>query len=159
MAVQATTQLRGSQAAGAVETAADSRTRFDIVLLVRHPTLDPAVITARLGLTPDRSWKAGDPRTTPTGHALPGRHPNSSWTCVFHYANGARFSTALDGILATVTSGKSLLQRIHKTGGTTELFLQLPGDANVGDTLPWEMLKKFAELKIGLSVETFPDLP
>lgn len=159
MAARATTQRREGQAAGVVETAADRRARFDIVLLIRHPSLDPAIISARLGLDAFRSWKAGDPRTTPTGHVLPGRHANSCWNYVFHYQDTGRFSTAIEGILGRMSGHKSLLDQINKTGGTTELFLQLPGDASVGDGLSWGALKTFAELKIGLSVETFPEMP
>jgi hypothetical protein len=159
MAARATTQRREGPAAGVVETAADRGARFDIVLLIRHPSLDPAIISARLGLDAFRSWKAGDPRTTPTGQALPGRHANSCWNYVFHYEDTDRFSTAIEVILGTMKGHKPLLDQIDKTGGTTELFLQLPGDANVGDGLSWSVLKRFAELKIGLSVETFPDMP
>lgn len=159
MAARATTQRREGQAAGEVETAADRGARFDIVLLIRHPNLDPAIISARLGLDAFRSWKAGDPRMTPTGHVLPGRHADSCWNHVFHYEDSGRFSTAIEELLGTMKDHKSLLNQIDKTGGTTELFLQLPGDANVGDGLSWGVLKTFAELKIGLSVETFPDMP
>jgi hypothetical protein len=159
MVVPATTQLRGSQAADEVETISDNRARFDIVLLIRHPHLDPTTVTDHLGLSADQSWKAGDPRTTPSGQPLPGLHPNSCWNHVFHYSQNWRFSAALESILRTLETNRSLLRRIDKTGGTTELFLQLPGDANVGDTLAWETLKRFAELRIGLSVETFPDMP
>jgi hypothetical protein len=159
MAARATTQRRDSQAGGVVETAADRGARFDIVLLIRHPNFDPAIISARLGLDAYRSWKAGDPRTTPTGHSLPGRHASSCWNYVFHYEDTGRFSMAIEGILRTLKGHKPLLDQIDKSGGTTELFLQLPGDTSVGDSLAWAVLKKLAELKIGLSVETFPDMP
>jgi hypothetical protein len=142
-----------------VETAADRGVRFDIALLIRHPDIDPTLITARLGLDAHRAWKAGDARTTPTGRRLPGRYADSCWNYVFHYEDTDRFSTAIEDILGTLKNHKPLLEQIDKTGGTTELFLQLPGDANIGDGLSWAVLKKFAALKIGLSVETFPGLP
>ncbi|HEX3885101.1 MAG TPA: DUF4279 domain-containing protein [Stellaceae bacterium] len=159
MAAQATTQRQEGQAAGVVETVADRGARFDIALLIRHPNLDPALITERLGLDALRAWKAGDARTTPAGRLLPGRHADSCWNYVFHYKDTDRLSMAIEDILGTLKNHKPLLEEIDKTGGTTELFLELPGDANIGDGLSWVVLKKFATLKIGLSVETFPGLP
>ena len=54
---------------------------FTIALRFWHPTIDPEVITARLGLTPTYSSMAGEPRFTPKGTQLEGLHRESYWHC------------------------------------------------------------------------------
>lgn len=50
-----------------------------ISLRFRHNTLDPADITATLGIKPLRCWRAGAPRCTPKGNPLEGTWPQSFW--------------------------------------------------------------------------------
>lgn len=165
MAARATIQRRESQEAGGAVIADRqagrdlNKKRYSLVLLIRHPTVDPATITAKLNLRPFVSWKAGDPRRTPTGKPISEPHGSSCWNYVFKYKSGARFSQEAESILRTLEPHKPLFQEIDKTGGTSELFLKLPGDVNIGDAFTWQLLQKFAGLRIGLSVETFPEMP
>jgi hypothetical protein len=133
--------------------------RFEITLLIRHPNLDPGEITAELGLQPYQSWKAGSPRVTPRGVKLSGLHKDSCWNYVYQYKGKSNFGQAIDKVLDQLSLYKVLFNSLHKSGGTSSLFLKLPGDTSLGDDLPWETLKKFVDLKIAFSVETFPDMP
>ncbi len=133
--------------------------RYDIVLLIRHPSLDPAEITAKLGLQPHQSSKAGDPIITPKGTRLPGVHGTGSWNHVFRYEGEPHFSEQINAILDQLVRHKTFFHKIDKSGGSTDLYLQLPGDTNIGDDLPWTVLRKFVDLRIGFSLETFPDMP
>jgi hypothetical protein len=133
--------------------------RFEITLLIRHPNLDPAEITAELGLQPYQSWKAGSPRLTPKGAKLSGLHKDSCWNYVYHYKGKSNFGQSIDQILDKLSPHKVLFDRLQKTGGSSSLFLKLPGDTSIGDDLSCETLKKFVNLKIAFSVETFPDMP
>ena len=54
--------------------------RYNIVLLIRHPSIDPVVITKQIGLTPFRYQRFGEPRMTPTGIPLVELWKNSSWS-------------------------------------------------------------------------------
>ena len=47
---------------------------YSMSLRVRHPNLDPALLTETLHLEPLHSWRAGDPRRSATGAALGGEH-------------------------------------------------------------------------------------
>jgi hypothetical protein len=132
--------------------------RFEITLLIRHPDLDPELITAKLRLQPHRSWQAGEPRTTPKGKVLPGSHKTSCWNHVFRYQGDVHFSEEIDTILAQLTPCRALFRKIEQTGGKSQLFLKLPGDQNLGDELSWKILKKFADLRVGFSLETFPQM-
>jgi len=43
-----------------------------VSLRIWHPAIDPVEITAVLGPTPGRAWRAGEPRTNPKGDPLKG---------------------------------------------------------------------------------------
>jgi len=53
---------------------------FIISLRILHPTIDPSTITQTLGIEPQHSWKAGDPRRSPAGGELEGVFRQSYWT-------------------------------------------------------------------------------
>jgi hypothetical protein len=131
--------------------------RFDIVLLIRHPNIDPGLVTAALGLKPHRAWKAGEPRFTPKGSPLPGTHRMSCWNHVFRYEGSKGVACQIDSILERLLPARQLLREIVDTGGMAQLYLQLPGDQNLGDELGWKTLGKFVDLRLDLSFETFPD--
>lgn len=40
---------------------------YSVVLRLRHPNVDPNEITQRLGISPQYSWRAGEPRRPETG--------------------------------------------------------------------------------------------
>ena len=50
---------------------------FTISLHIKHPTIDPNLITQTLGVSPDHSWACGEPKRT--GGAPPGVRRNSFW--------------------------------------------------------------------------------
>jgi hypothetical protein len=157
-AIRAITRDRGSPAALGVHVAAEAGVkRFEITLLIRHPTLNPDMVTSALALQPHRSWKSGESRFTPKGQPLPGNHTTSSWNHVFSYSGKEGFSAQICSILDHLAPQKTLLRKIDRTGGRTELYLKLPGDQNFGDELTWDILERFAELRVGFSLETFPD--
>ena len=62
------------------EFAPRSHYHFRISLRVRHPYIAPEEITEALGIDPKRSWKAGEPRSTPKGTALAGSNRDTYWT-------------------------------------------------------------------------------
>src|SRR5215467_1791975 len=48
--------------------------RFDVELFIVHPTLDPADISAALGMEAHSAHRVGDPRKTPKGTPLSGNY-------------------------------------------------------------------------------------
>lgn len=133
--------------------------RFSIVLLVRHPSIDPKEISAELRLEPFSSWKVGDLRTTPKGTALPGVREQSFWNHVFEYEGDSRFFEETERLLGQLALRKDFFVRIGKEGGYAEIYLQLPGDVNQGSSAKPSLLKLMAELGLHLGVEVFPDMP
>jgi hypothetical protein len=131
--------------------------RYHIILRIRHRDLDPAEITAALGWQPQRSWKAGDQAMTPKGAKLPGVRSDGVWSCSFRYKGEANITEKLDQLLRHLVRHKDLFRKLYKIKAQSALYLQMPGDTNIGDRLPWEMLKTFADLKIAFEFETFPE--
>lgn len=52
---------------------------FTMSLRIRHPSVEPAEITRILGLSPQHTWRAGDPRRDPAGGVLEGAYRESYW--------------------------------------------------------------------------------
>lgn len=52
---------------------------------------------------------------------------------------------------------KAFLIEIEKSGGSASLVLDLPGDTNIGDVLPWREMARLCAMRIDLSIEVFPD--
>lgn len=52
---------------------------FTVSLRIRHPTIDPAKISAALGIEPQHIWRAGEPRCDAAGVELGGAHHDSYW--------------------------------------------------------------------------------
>jgi len=133
-----------------------SRKRFDIILRIRHPKLDPAEITAALGWEPHRSWKAGDQSSTPKGTKLPGIRSDGLWSCTFKYKGETDIADKFRLILDHLSLHERLFDKLSKRGAEAALYVQLPGNTNIGDRLSWPILKKFVDLKIALEFEVFP---
>lgn len=49
-----------------------SEYEFTVSLRIRHPTIGPETISATLGVQPQHTWRAGEPRCDPTGAELGG---------------------------------------------------------------------------------------
>jgi len=52
--------------------------------------VDPADITATLGIKPIRCWRAGEPRCTPKGNPLEGTWPQTFWSATLAMVNGPK---------------------------------------------------------------------
>src|SRR3984893_12389948 len=52
---------------------------FTISLRIRHPSVEPRTITETLGIEPQHTWKAGDPRRGAAGETREGAYRGSYW--------------------------------------------------------------------------------
>ena len=52
---------------------------FTLSLRIRHPHIAPAEITRSLGIEPQHTWRAGDPRRDPSGVEINGTYRESYW--------------------------------------------------------------------------------
>lgn len=129
---------------------------YRILLLIKHPNIDPNLITSELNVEPDRTWRAGDLRETPAGNRLPGVRTETMWTYTFAYGNDRRFFVRVDELVDWLNKHQDFLLSVESGRGSTEIYVQLPGDANLGDAVSWKTLKKMTDLRVDLSIEVFP---
>ena len=131
--------------------------RFDVELFIVHPTLDPADITAELGLEPAGSHRVGDPRQTPRKALLPGKYRDTHWRhCVELELRNQWFAEEVTKLVDRLLPHKAFLRNIRATGGKAQIIVQF-FDAYYGDEISRETLAKLVDLELDLGIECFSD--
>src|SRR6201989_3682597 len=107
-----------------------SEYEFTISLRLRHPAIDPSRITQTLGIEPQHTWKAGDPRRDPAGGALEGVYRESYWmgrVMDEPQLSSARVSveSVLLHTLSHLRRSHDFLEQQHAEGGVAELQISL----------------------------------
>lgn len=131
--------------------------RFAIILLIRHPNIDPAEISEVLGLQPHSSWKAGDNRFTPVGRPLQGTRQLTSWNYVKEWEGDYSFPKDLEKFVLQLVRHRSFFLRLAGEGARSEVYVQLPGDINQGGSIRPQVLTQIAELGFYFGIEVFPN--
>ncbi len=130
---------------------------FHVRLIIRHPTLDPSLISETLGLAPHLAGSAGSPRYTPKGR-LTGTFRETVWSYSEQIRRSRQVAVALERIVGLLEPHAAFVSDITSSGGSVCLTLDLSGAENIGDVLPWLLLARLGALKIDLGAEVFPDL-
>jgi hypothetical protein len=125
--------------------------------------MDPSALTKSLRLKPSNTWKAGEPRCTPTGQPLTGVNRESFWTARLiqkRYATTPRRSleASLASEIKRLQKHRALFRRIQRTGGRTELFVGIFGQNgfNFGGELDTDLLAGFTNLGLSLGLDIYP---
>jgi hypothetical protein len=130
---------------------------YYLVFRIFHPSIAPEEVSDNLGMEPKLSWKVGDPCTAPSGALFKGTRERSYW-----YASGAftgkTFGKEINDLLHVLAPARKFLRRITAEGGRSEIYVQLPGGMNIGDTLDSETLAIMVDSKISLAIEVFPHM-
>ena len=134
----------------------DAQFEFAIQLMIKHPSMDPARISTKLGLRPNHSWKAGEPRAAPNGQRLPGVNPTSYWVSSERTTGKRLFFENVLELVRRLEPSSELIAEIVSSGGFVLITVQLPGKTNIGAVLDWQGLARIAALKIELGIEVFP---
>jgi hypothetical protein len=131
---------------------------YKISLAIRHPSLDPAEVTATLGLVPGRCYAVGDDRTSPTGRVIGGRWSESKWGRVLFDGNWPSISlaVALRKVLDTIEQHSIFFQRIRSEGGATVISVGWFFEGMSGDLFDCRLLQKFADLSLDLELHVYP---
>jgi hypothetical protein len=130
--------------------------QFSIVLLIRHPNIDPADISHILGLKPYTSWRSGDPRVTPRGTVLLGLHKSSTWNYIQEWRGEYSFANEIENFVLQLYQNKGFFLRLVNEKAHSEIFVQLPGNKSQGDSIKPEVLGKISELGLYFGAEVFP---
>lgn len=130
--------------------------RFNIYLLIAHPSLSPAVITRGMRWRPHNAHEAGAPRRTPKGTQLPGRYFDTRWGYGWRYvARGQHFAGALDAAVRALEQRAPFLRRLLGSGGAISLSVNFLGDGYFGDNIPPDTLARLAGLGVSLGIQVF----
>ncbi len=152
-------------------------TPYTAFLRVRHPSIDPALVTTTLGLTPIHAWAAGSVREAVGAEGARGRHSDSYWLAplgdaawqparspaavtaaaigkgVWPLTRALPLEAFLLGQLRLLMPNKAFFARLKDEGAACELAVTLSPDERWNVDLPPALLRSLADLNIGLSIE------
>jgi hypothetical protein len=135
--------------------------QYVLSLRLRHPSLDLAVASERLGFVAKRQWQVGAPRATPTGASLDGAYTESYWcTDLFQGDKLDSRVRALDEALGSVRAQlqphREFLKGLRDTGGTAEFFAGIYASGNFGIELPAALMGDLALLGLSVAIDAYP---
>ena len=130
----------------------------NVLIRFRHPSKDLTYISSLLDLPCSRSWIAGAPRMTPTGEPLSGTNPDSYWSTELKFPSESGFGEQLRFAINRLKDNEKDLHDFKESGGKVEIYLQLPGSINNGDTIESVDIKKIVGIGVDLLIEVFPDM-
>lgn len=151
---------------------------FAILLRIRHPDLDPAVISRELRVPADHSFKAGEVRESVAGLANRSVHAESCWLGTLHPAEWTAAAPAAedkagrdpraqrvhDAIASDPGSALAMcamhlrwhaafLHRVTAGGGQIDLRIALDPAVISGFTLAPQYIRVLSELGIAVELE------
>ncbi len=142
---------------------------FSIALRIRHPSIDPAEVTRRVGIDPQHAWRAGEPRhvdddagsalhreTYWVGLLLPPPLGPSPWSP--HVDESLRQAVALPQAslyftLLKMKRSARFWREFADEGGTVECLLQVHRADRFQLDLSQALLLALVDLRITLSIE------
>jgi hypothetical protein len=134
---------------------------YSISLRVRHPTLNPGVLTETLRLEPAHSWAAGEPRRSQSGALLGGQHRDSYWSAVLPAQLLGPSSMPLEQFLGQqlvqLARHREFLNGLQADGGGISLLVELSPVANASLTVSSAVARKLAELNIEVEFQFIED--
>ena len=133
---------------------------YEVSLRLWHPSRNLAAATKIFGVRPWRSWKCGEPRTTPRGTAMSGTYPNSYWTARLTDGKGKSKQEHIERFLSRhvlrFSKARAFLSRLRSSGGRAELFVGLYGSRNFAVEMPPELMKSAARLGVAFTFDIYP---
>ena len=129
--------------------------RFSVALRFFHPSIDPRAISSKLGIEAEFSWKAGAPRTTPSGKPLRGLNKASYWVSSRAAPKEEDLSTFLIGWIRELERHREFFSQLASEDGRIEFYLMWSIRRFRGDSITVEALRALAELNIDFTFEAF----
>lgn len=141
-----------------------SEYEFTISLRLRHPNIDPARITQTLGIEPQHTWRAGDPRLGPAGGALEGVYRESYWMGRLMeepQLSSERLSveSVLLQTLAHLRRSQNFLEQLDAEGGVAELHISMFTRADFRLELSAPSLMLLGRLGLAVALEVHQQPP
>ncbi|HYM42198.1 MAG TPA: DUF4279 domain-containing protein [Steroidobacteraceae bacterium] len=138
-----------------------SEYEFTVSLRLRHPGIDPFKITQTLGIEPQHTWRAGDPRRDPAGGALEGAYRESYW--MGRLMDEPQISSARVSVesvllqnLGHLRRSHAFLEQLHAEGGVAELHVSLYAREAFRLELSDEALLLLGRLGLAIALDVHP---
>ena len=147
---------------------------FQLSLRIRHPSIDPALISRELQIEPEHSFRAGDPRESArSGSVVTPVHVDSYWlatldlsTLLLGTALAPEISahthaivfSALDTTLTVITGSvlrrhSEFFSRLQSEGGEVRLIVAISTRKTRGFTFTPQLSKALSDLRIPVDIE------
>ena len=138
-----------------------SEYEFTVSLGIRHPSIAPSKITETLGIEPQHTWKAGDPRRDPAGGDRAGVYRESYWMGRLmdqpQLSSGqVSVESVLLQTLTQLRRSQSFLEQLGTDGGIAELSISLFARENFRLELSADSLALLGRLRLSVAVEVQP---
>jgi hypothetical protein len=152
---------------------------FQISLRVRHPTIDPALISRELKVEPEHCFKAGEPRESSSGIAAAAVHGESYWLGTLPTPpasagfNNPRARTARDRLQASSLESLSValdasvvaflrqhgdfIRRLQKEQAQVTLLIELSRQSLDGFAISPQFTRILSDLGIGMELDFVTD--
>jgi hypothetical protein len=130
--------------------------QIHVELLIRHPSLTPAEISAALGLEAHRSARVGDPRKTPKGRPLPGYYARTAWRYITEYELTEQWFTDKIALLVDrLVPHREFLRHVRATHGDACIIVQFLTDSYFSDEVDLNTLSKMVDLQLDFGIERY----
>lgn len=138
-----------------------SEYEFTVSLRIRHPTVDPATISATLGIQPQHSWRAGEPRCDAAGAKLGGAYHASYWTGRLMdepqlSSDRVSVERVILKTLRQLRRAQSFLEQLYAGGGVAELLVSLYARDDFRLELPSDSLTLLGRMHLTLALDVHP---
>lgn len=134
---------------------------FTMSLRIRHPDIDPDVITQTLGLHPQHTWRAGDERKSSAGDVLDGTYHESYWVCALMpqpklSTEQVGLESELQQVLSVLRRSADFLQSLQQGGGAIEVYVSIFAREEFRIDLLAEVAALLGRLGITMAIEVKP---
>ena len=134
---------------------------FVVELRIWHPSVEPALISARLNVQPAAQGKAGERRKTRSGKVLDGTWRESYWSGdLFQYGECLSYERSLEDIVGEAVEAlkphASFLQLLRTEGGRLLLQASSYSNRNYAFELSPELLGELCALGLGFAHDVYP---
>jgi hypothetical protein len=146
---------------------------FSVTFRIRHPSVDPAELSLRLGIEPQHAWRAGEPRRLEAGEVGSGFYRETFWVgelvapqpwagmlpesqrigplAVVTGAN--RPQVPLYSTLIRMKRAASFWRELVEQGGTIECLIRVHKTDGLQIDLSQALLVMLVELKVALTID------
>ena len=147
---------------------------FSISLRVRHPSMDPDIITGTLGIAPEHFWGCGEPRRSASGAKLGGTHRETYWSATLpdtlaqqglvtpaqsagQSAWHVEPATFLARQVIQLKRHRTFFDQLRAEGGDASLMIEMAPEAETAFRLDAVVMRQLAELGLAVEFEIITD--